>query len=132
MERECRKYRLPWKKPGTFPRSAVLPLRVAVLAAEQAWIADYCRRIMQMNFVFDRDIDSIELVNEVLTDMGLPAANIIAQATTDENKLKLRKQTDTAISNGIFGAPTFFVGEQMFWGNDRLDDALASCRATVS
>lgn len=129
MERECSKYRLPWKKPANFPRSAILPLRVAVLAAEQAWMADYCRRMMQMNFVHDREIDKQELVEEVLTGMGLPAAHILAQATTDENKLKLRRQTELAISKGIFGAPTFFVGEQMFWGNDRLDDALAYCRA---
>lgn len=127
MERQCRKYELPWKKPDSFPRSAILPLRVAVLAAEQSWMAEYCRRIMQMNFAHDRDIDNREVVTAVLDDMGLPAADIIAQALSDENKLKLRKQTELAMSKGIFGAPTFFVGEQMFWGNDRLDDALHFC-----
>ncbi len=60
--------------------------------------------------------------------MGLLAADIIAQATTDENKLKLRRQTELAISKGIFGAPTFFAGKLRIWGNDRLDDALAYCR----
>ena len=39
-------------------------------------------------------------------------------------KALLRQQTETARDKGIFGAPTFFVGQEMFWGNDRLDDAL--------
>ena len=128
MERQCRKYGLPWKKPDNFPRSAILPLRVAVLGAEQSWIAEYCRRMMQMNFAHDRDIDNKEVVAAVLNDTGLPATEIIAQALIDENKLKLRRQTELAMSKGIFGAPTFFVGEQMYWGNDRLDDALAHAR----
>ncbi|BBB64466.1 2-hydroxychromene-2-carboxylate isomerase [Undibacterium sp. YM2] len=128
MDRQCRKYGLPWKKPGNFPRPAILPLRVAVLGAEQNWMAEYCRRIMQMNFAHDRDIDNKEVVAAVLNDMDLPATEIIAQALGDDNKLKLRKQTELAMSKGIFGAPTFFVGEQMYWGNDRLDDALAHAR----
>lgn len=128
MDRQCRKYGLPWKKPSNFPRPAILPLRVAVLSAEQNWMAEYCRRIMQMNFAHDRDIDNKEVVAAVLNDMDLPATEIIAQALSDDNKLKLRRQTELAMSKGIFGAPTFFVGEQMYWGNDRLDDALAHAR----
>ncbi len=51
------------------------------------------------------------------------------RAQDEGNKLRLRNQTELARTKGIFGAPTFFVGEDMFWGNDRLDDALACCRA---
>jgi 2-hydroxychromene-2-carboxylate isomerase len=57
----------------------------------------------------------------------LPAREIIAEAQSDANKLRLREQTAAAADRGIFGAPTFFVGEEMFWGNDRLDDALDYC-----
>ena len=56
---------------------------------------------------------------------GLPAQRIITDALADANKLKLREQTERARAKGIFGAPTFLVGAEMFWGNDRLDDALA-------
>ncbi|MBC3916990.1 2-hydroxychromene-2-carboxylate isomerase [Undibacterium sp. CY18W] len=129
MERLCLKYDLPWKKPGNFPRSAILPLRVAVLGAEEPWMAEYCRRMMQINFAQDREIDNAALVTEVLVAMKLPAADILKQALSDENKLKLRRQTETAMTKGIFGAPSFFVGDEMFWGNDRLDDALLFCRA---
>ena len=129
MERECRKYGLAWTRPTTFPRASLLPARVALIGADKPWMGEFCRRIMQVNFVADRDIDSAACVSEVLAQLGLPAQEIIDDAQEEANKLRLRNQTELARTKGIFGAPTFFVGEDMFWGNDRLDDALAYCRA---
>lgn len=129
MARECRKYGLPWQRPSTFPRAALLPLRVALVGAEQPWMGAYCRRVMSLNFAEDRDIDAHDVVAEVLGQLGLPAPQIISEALSDANKLKLRQQTEAAQALGIFGAPTFFVGGEMFWGNDRLDDALVSAGA---
>lgn len=126
MVRQCRKYGLPWTRPTTFPRRAVLPTRVALLGAEQPWIADFSRKIMLLNFSEDRDVDSPETVGAVLAGLGLAAAEIIRDAQTDQHKLRLREQTAAAQAKGIFGAPTFFVRGEMFWGNDRLDDALVS------
>jgi len=125
MVRECRKFGVPWLRPTRFPRAAVLPLRVALVGAGQPWIGDYCRRVMSLNFAEDRDIDVPEVVEEVLTRLGLPAREIVDAARSEANKLALRAQTEEAAARGIFGAPTFFVGDEMFWGNDRLDDALA-------
>jgi 2-hydroxychromene-2-carboxylate isomerase len=127
MERQCRKYGLALKRPSAFPRAALLAMRVALLGADREWIAAYCRKIMQLNFVEDRDIGSAEVVNDALDELGLPAQQIIAEAQSDANKLRLREQTEAAVAKGIFGAPTFLVGDEMFWGNDRLDDALAYC-----
>jgi 2-hydroxychromene-2-carboxylate isomerase len=124
MARQCAKYGLPWTKPAVFPRRALLPLRIALLGAKQPWIGAYCRQIMLMNFRDDRDIDAPEPVAEALARLGLPAREIIAQAQSQENKMRLREQTELAAQRGIFGAPTFFVGDEMFWGNDRLEDAL--------
>ncbi|MEW6341131.1 MAG: 2-hydroxychromene-2-carboxylate isomerase [Paraburkholderia sp.] len=125
MERQCRKYALPWRKPTVFPRRALLPLRVALRGADEPWIGAFCRAVMLLNFSQDRDIDSPQAVSEVLTQLGLPAQQLIADALGDDNKLKLREQTAQARAQGVFGAPTFFVGAEMFWGNDRLDEALA-------
>jgi 2-hydroxychromene-2-carboxylate isomerase len=72
------------------------------------------------------------VISEALDDLGLPAQQIIADAQSDTNKLRLREQTEAAMAKGIFGAPTFFVGDEMFWGNDRLDDALAYCEAIAT
>lgn len=125
MARQCRKYNLPWQQPSAFPRSALLPLRVALLGADQPWMGAYCRRIMSINFAEDRDIDAPEVVTVVLLQLGLPAQQILDEAQSESNKLKLRQQTESAQAQGIFGAPTFFVRGEMFWGDDRLDDALA-------
>lgn len=129
MVRQCRKHGLPWQRPSVFPRASLLPARVALIGAEQPWMGDYCRRIMSLNFVDDREIDDLQPVTEVLDQLGLPAQTILDQAQSEVNKLKLRQQTETAQHKGIFGAPMFFVGEEMFWGDDRLDDALFSASA---
>ncbi|MBY4896832.1 2-hydroxychromene-2-carboxylate isomerase [Cupriavidus sp. AU9028] len=126
--RHCERLGLPWKTPSVFPRRALLPMRVAMLGAGEPWMGAFCRRIMQMNFGEDRDIDTPEAVTEALDELGLPAAGLIAQAQSEPNKTALREQTEEALRRGIFGAPTFFAGEQMYWGNDRMEDAL-SCAA---
>ncbi|MFB9244226.1 2-hydroxychromene-2-carboxylate isomerase [Massilia antarctica] len=125
MQRQCDKYGLPWTQPGAFPRRALLPLRVALLGAGEAWTGAFCRRIMQCNFVDDREIDDPALVGEVLAALGLDAAALITSAGSDENKLAMRAQGDEALRRGVFGAPMFFAGDEMFWGNDRLEDAVA-------
>lgn len=124
MIRQCEKYGIPWKQPTTFPRSAVLPARVALWGAQRTWIGEFCRRVMLQSFAEDREVSSEGVVSGVLADMGLPAGEVLAAAQSDSNKLALRAQTDEARRRGIFGAPTFFVRDEMFWGNDRLDEAL--------
>jgi 2-hydroxychromene-2-carboxylate isomerase len=129
MARQCRKHGLPWQRPTEFPRSSLLPARVALIGADQPWMGAYCRRIMSLNFAEDRAIDDPQRVAEVLNQFHLPAQVILDHAQSDGNKLKLRQQTEAAQAKGIFGAPTFFVGDEMFWGDDRLDDALVSASA---
>ena len=132
MARECAKHGLPWTQPSTFPRASVLPLRVALLGADAPWVGAFCQRIMLRNFAQDRDIHTPDAVAEELTALGLPVDAILAQAQSDASRLGLREQTHAAQIRGIFGAPTFFVGDAMFWGNDRLDDALACAVALQS
>jgi 2-hydroxychromene-2-carboxylate isomerase len=124
MVRQCRKYGLRWVQPSIFPRLGVLPLRVALIGADAPWIGAFCRRVMELNFVLDEDINQAERLAPILSELGLPASAILAEAQAEPNKTRLRRQTEEARARGIFGAPTFFVGAEMFWGNDRLDDAL--------
>jgi len=124
MARQCAKYGLAWTQPSTFPRLAVLPLRVALLGADQPWMGAFCRRVMALNFVLDRDINQPEPIAAILMDLDLPASDLLAQAQAGPIKTRLRQQTEEAQARGIFGAPTFLVETEMFWGNDRLDDAL--------
>jgi 2-hydroxychromene-2-carboxylate isomerase len=87
-------------------------------------------RIETLVFAEDRDVDAPEAVGEALADLPLAgppphASALLAAAQLDHTKTRLRLQTEAARTRGIFGAPTFFVGREMFWGNDRLEDALA-------
>ena len=64
------------------------------------------------------------MVHDLLRDLALDADALIGRAKTEAVKESLRRQVDRARNLGLFGAPTFFVGDEMFWGNDRLEDAL--------
>ena len=124
MARQCRKYGLPWKVPSQFPRLSVLAQRVMLVAASTPWEAEFARLVMLLNFGHDREINSKEEIGRILEGLGQPAEDILARAATEEIKNRLRRQTETARTRKVFGAPTFFVCGQMFWGNDRLEDAL--------
>lgn len=129
MARQCAKHGLAWRKPSVFPRASVLPARLALCAGDEPWVGAFCRDIFTRNFVFDQDIDSVQHVSEALEALGLSASMWIERAVAVSNKDKLRSETERARALGVFGAPTFFVGQEMFWGNDRLEDAFDAARA---
>jgi 2-hydroxychromene-2-carboxylate isomerase len=122
--RRAAKYGLPFARPSEFPRRGLLPMRVAVLAAREPWIAEFCRRIMLRNFARDLEIDSPDAVREALQGLAPDAGRLIEAAGEEAAKTALREQTAQARRLGIFGAPTFIVGDEMYWGDDRLEDAL--------
>ncbi|WP_439811226.1 2-hydroxychromene-2-carboxylate isomerase [Bordetella bronchiseptica] len=119
------KYGVPYSRPAVFPRMGVLPARIALLGQGQQWGVDFCLNVFRANFAEDREIQSEEVVRDLLRVQDLDADALIAQARQESTKEALRKQVDRARALGIFGAPTFMVDGEMFWGNDRLEDALA-------
>jgi 2-hydroxychromene-2-carboxylate isomerase len=129
MERQCAKFGLAWQRPSAFPRRSLLAVRVALLGANAPWIAAFCERVMLANFVDDADIDTADVIAAILDSLGLDGAATIAIAQSDENKLRLRDAGAEAQALGIFGAPSFVVNGELFWGNDRLDDAIAFAQA---
>jgi 2-hydroxychromene-2-carboxylate isomerase len=129
--RECEKYGQPWQRPSVFPRNSLLAARVGLIGEEQPWMLDFCERVMLDNFSLDRDIGSESCMTAILDSMGLDAAAILRAAQSDDNKLRLRERGAQATARRIFGAPTFFVGDEMFWGNDRLADAVACLHHAV-
>ncbi|MES2325397.1 MAG: 2-hydroxychromene-2-carboxylate isomerase [Pseudomonadota bacterium] len=124
MERQARKYALEFRKPTQFPRVALLPMRVALLGAKESWISAFCVRVMLQNFADDLDINDITNVRQALTGLVPDPEAILRAAQGDDNKQRLRTQTEEAMRRGLFGAPTFMVGNEMFWGNDRMEDAI--------
>ncbi|HYD46801.1 MAG TPA: 2-hydroxychromene-2-carboxylate isomerase [Terriglobales bacterium] len=128
MERLCQRYGLPLRRPSQFPRNGLLAARLATLAAGEPWVGDFVRAIYTANFAQDLDIGSPEVVSAILTAMGKPAAEILAAAQQDDNKTQLRLQTEEAQALGIFGAPSFIANGELFWGDDRLEQALEAAK----
>jgi len=124
LARQCARHALPWRKPSQFPRNGLLPARIALANSDAPWIATFCARVFELNFVHDTDISDVEAIQRVLNELGLPVADLIAQSQTPEVKQALREQTEQAAQRGLFGAPSFFVGDALYWGNDQLEDAL--------
>jgi 2-hydroxychromene-2-carboxylate isomerase len=128
LERLCAEYGLPLRRPSQFPRPSLLAARIALGAAEEPWCGDFVRGIYRANFADDRDISQPETVAAVLAELGQSPAPLLERASAPETKEGLRRQTEDAVRLGIFGAPTFIVGGELFWGNDRLEEALAWAR----
>ena len=126
VERRCVKYSIPFTKPSRFPRNGLLAARVACLATAtpERWLPEFVRATFRANFAENREIGDAAQVRSILDSLGLPGAQLVEQAQTPENKLRLREQTRQAREFGIFGAPSFVVGRELFWGDDRLEEAL--------
>jgi 2-hydroxychromene-2-carboxylate isomerase len=124
LERVCAKHGVPLHRPSRFPRNGLLAARVALLGAGEPWGPDFVRAVYRANFAEDREISEPEVVAAVLGAVTGGAGDIIERALTAENKDRLRRQTEQAVALGIFGAPMFVSRGELFWGNDRLEDAL--------
>ncbi|WP_224246578.1 2-hydroxychromene-2-carboxylate isomerase [Hyalangium gracile] len=125
LERLCAKFGLPWRKPSVFPRNGTLASRVALVGAEEPWAPDFVRAVYSANFAEDQDISSRAVLEALLAKVGVDARAVLARAEAEANKPRLREQTRRAAELGIFGAPNFIVKGELFFGQDRLDDALA-------
>ena len=128
LERVCESVGIPFRRPSVFPRNSVLATRIACFFSEETWLAEFVRRTFFENFVNDRDISDAAVVGSILETVG-QSADLISSAQSPKAKAKLRTVIDHAVSKGIFGAPSFVVGSELFWGNDRLESAIAWAHA---
>ena len=124
MERLAARYGLPFRRPTAMPRNSLLAVRVATLAKREGWCPAFTIAAFRANFEEDRDIASPAVVGDIVAAVGKNPDLVLAQASAPENKDRLRARVDEAQRRGVFGAPTFFVGDELFWGNDRLEQAL--------
>lgn len=124
LERRCTGYGLPLRHPSGFPRSGLLAARVALAAAGEPWLPAFARAVYHANFAEDRNITERAVIVDLLDGLGLPATTLLARGDSEMAKEGLRIQTEEAQRLGIFGAPSFIVAGELFWGDDRLEDAL--------
>src|SRR5882757_1903823 len=126
---------LPFKRPRRFPIKTAAALR-AVIAAGHASDADkkstdqesrerahaaISQAIMRAYWERDEDIGDPAVIAAIAASACFDGDALIAASDSDSIREELTAITDRAIARGVFGAPTFFVGDEMFWGKDRLD-----------
>ena len=125
MERICADAGLPFRKPTSFPRGSLLAARIAARHADAAWIGTFIRAVYHANFADDLDIGDDQVVHQILNQIGQDPDVILADTLTPDGKAILRSATEEAQTRGVFGAPSMSVGDELFWGHDRLNQAIS-------
>lgn len=125
LERICAAQGIVLHRPSEFPRNGLLAARIACRFADRPWLPQFVRAVYRANFEHDLDISSPEVLAGCLDSSDVQPETLIREAQSSESKNALRVQTAEASERGIFGAPSFVTDGELFWGNDRLQDALA-------
>ncbi len=117
--------------PEPFPAHSLAAARIGMVAEEEGWISPFTRAVFATEFADRADIAAPETLTRIVSQLGHDPARVMARTGVDEVKSALRARTEAAASKGIFGAPTFITEDgELFWGDDRLEDALAWATGT--
>ncbi len=120
IERYAEHYGVPFRANPHFPINTLTLMRGAAACAPGAELERYLGAIFSAMWAQAQNLGDPEVVRSVLTTAGIDADDIFARVQTPEVKQALVATTEEAVRRGVFGAPTFFVGPEMFFGQDRL------------
>jgi 2-hydroxychromene-2-carboxylate isomerase len=133
IERRAARFDVPFNGAPPYPiDSTELANHVATLAAAEGWCREFTQAAYRTWFLDKLDPGEVQNLRTILHAIGRDADKCIAEAKTDRIKQVYEAATDRARQLGAFGSPTFVVGEEIFWGDDRLEDAIAWSRAGQS
>lgn len=124
MARLCAAEGLPFVRPPMFPQRSVLAARVALIGLSRGWGEAFCRAIFHAQFATGASIDDSAVVAHAVKTAGGDGDQALKDALSPANKLVLRQNVDEATDKGVFGAPSFWADDTLFWGFDRLEAAL--------
>jgi 2-hydroxychromene-2-carboxylate isomerase len=124
LERICGREGLPFRRPSRFPRNGLLAARVACLPGSEGWRGEFVRRVYHSNFVEDAEISEPAVLGQILEGIGQDRRQVLERAQSPSNKESLHRRTEEAARLGLFGAPSFVAAGELFWGNDRLEQAI--------
>jgi 2-hydroxychromene-2-carboxylate isomerase len=132
IERRAQLYGLPVKVPAPYPaKQSITANLVAVVGMGEGWGADFVRAAYRHWFQQGEETGSEPNLSASLREIGQDPARVLALATAAAANERLLAETDAARQMGIFGSPTFAIGQELFWGDDRLDDAINWYRSDV-
>ncbi|MFO1280044.1 MAG: 2-hydroxychromene-2-carboxylate isomerase [Burkholderiaceae bacterium] len=123
FDRFARRYGVPLRYNPHFPINTLMLMRGAVgmQLRDPERFADYCAAMFQAIWVESLDMNDAGVVGQALHRAGFEPQALLALSQEPDVKAALKAATEEAVARGVFGAPTFFVGDQMFWGQDRID-----------
>ncbi|MGA3403967.1 MAG: 2-hydroxychromene-2-carboxylate isomerase [Acetobacteraceae bacterium] len=101
--------------------------QLGIIAADEGWCPAYTKAVYRNWFLDDKDPGDRETLRSILLSLGKDPVALLERAGSPDLQERYAAQTDVARQAGIFGSPTFMVGEEMFWGDDRLEEALDWC-----
>ena len=125
VQRRANFYGFNAKVPAPYPlKEFDLANKVAILGKDQGWIKEYTILTYKKWFLDHLEPGSEPNLSSTLKEIGLDSDSLIKKAQTDEIEQKYLKNTEMAKIKGIFGSPTFIVENEVFWGDDRCEDAI--------
>jgi 2-hydroxychromene-2-carboxylate isomerase len=120
LGRWARHYGVPFKFSSHFPANTIKAMRLVLVAEEQGKGEAAALAGFRAMWEEDRDLNDAGVLGDIARSIGLDPEAAAAAVETPAIKDELRANTDEAIARGAFGAPAIFVGEELFWGNDRM------------
>jgi len=123
---------VPFRFPSRFPLNTLRAQRAltAVARAQPNLLPAAAMALFSAYWVEDRDVSDDAVIDAALRSCDIDGARMLADAAMPEVKDLLRQWTDEAVNRGAFGAPTFFLGDAMYWGHDRIDMLESHLRAS--
>ncbi len=120
-------FEAPLRTPFQHPNRTVMALRTLLACPPERW-RDVVDAFFAMYWVHARDISDPDQVAATLTALGLDGPQLVARSQDSDLKAELFRRTDAAIAAGVFGAPAWIVGDQLFWGQDRVEMVIRAAR----
>jgi 2-hydroxychromene-2-carboxylate isomerase len=120
---------MPFRMPNPFPQNGLLAARLALAGIEGGWGPVFIRAVYKAEFAEGKTISDSYVLTAALAEARADPAAAFARAEAPEIRAALRTNTEEAQRRGIFGAPSFTTNDgELFWGDDRLEQALSWCR----
>ena len=128
MQRLAAERGLPFKMPSPFPQNSLNAARLALIGHDEEWGPAFARAVFTAQFADGANISDRGVLATILRTLDLDARLLLERIDQPEIKQRLRQQTEEAEELGIFGAPSFLAADELYWGDDRLEHAIAGLK----
>ena len=126
IERRAKEYGFFAKTPVPYPLTQFdLANKLAILGLKEGWGIDYVQTTYKRWFQENKEPATEPNISEICSKLKLDKDKIISKANSEEIEKEFLANTDSARKNKIFGSPSFIVNNEIFWGDDRMEDAIA-------